>query len=962
MRRNIFFLLFCFVLLNLTISAYSRISSRGEIDVKCGDISFKYKGDNNINLSAWGIPIIESSEFIVTKPSWGDYHYSPGDFADLIDKAKTEDFKGGKKIIIYHTLPPEKNNPFSGTETFIILPNNTITMTLDFTLKGEAKGGIEWCPAGINTTPFLGQPLIISKSGEIIKKEFPLLPDDSSSEKRKLAEDFDSVMLESKIGPIEITASQKTKDIFLDFRRNKWAMGGKPKLWLCLNLKDIEAGRKYSYTFTIKFLTNLMPNDYSDVVKTNALTFSMSDSIQLPYTNTNYLIPSPKKFSLKDQLFPLNSTTKIYLGKNPNEKIDKAINYFLRELKELYQIEPKVLKDDYFGEKEPKNCIIIGEHKRYKYPAVYLAHRNLSIPKNNEGYALLSDNNVICLSSESEEGIFYGLTTLFQLITIDEKGIFIKGAEITDFPAMKFRGIHCLSGKNAGDEIAKAISLLMARFKMNYLVWECEYIIWDSAPEIAHPDYGMTKKEAQKVIDAAKNNFMEIIPLVQSLGHSEWIFVNNKNLDIAEDPDKPYAYNPTNPDTYKFIFKIYQEAVDFFKPKIFHIGHDEVTMRGRFPYRSLSSGKTLTELIMFDINKLNDWFSKKGIRLMLWGDMFLYETEGSSACLAPTLDDAKTRRKLLPKNAIIADWHYEPQKPEDYKSLKLFKDEGFEVVGSGWFNLENIRNLANACNINNILGYMQTTWAGFNFKIDDHEKEWLQYWAYIWAGDYAWTGENTPKEQLPYNARKLFFDLWFERKPILKKKEGYLIDISSICNRKLNDDLKKSGWVGYGSELDLSSLPIERSRFYGTEYLVKNNEKNEAALMLSGKFNPSGRFPTEVQIDISNTHSTEIHLLTTATYKITDYSEIGKIIITYEDDLFDTMYLIYGKNIFAFNDFRMSKDCWIAWEGKAKNGEDIAVWDTVWKNPFPYKKIKQIKLSSSNTITAPVILAITCVN
>ncbi len=88
---------------------------------------------------------------------------------------------------------------------------------------------------------------------------------------------------------------------------------------------------------------------------------------------------------------------------------------------------------------------------------------------------------------------------------------------------------------------------------MNTLIWECEYLKWDSHPEIHHSTYGMDKSDALQVIDAARDRFIEIIPLVQSLGHCEWIFANGQHLDRAEDPASAPAYCPTNPDTYTFI-------------------------------------------------------------------------------------------------------------------------------------------------------------------------------------------------------------------------------------------------------------------------------------------------------------------------------------------------------------------------------------------------------------------------
>jgi hexosaminidase len=95
------------------------------------------------------------------------------------------------------------------------------------------------------------------------------------------------------------------------------------------------------------------------------------------------------------------------------------------------------------------------------------AEAGLALPANPEGYSLLVRGDAAAIAANTETGVFYGLTTLLQLSALDKKGVYLKGAEIVDYPALAFRGVHCLSGKNAGDQIAKAIRTLMARFKMN---------------------------------------------------------------------------------------------------------------------------------------------------------------------------------------------------------------------------------------------------------------------------------------------------------------------------------------------------------------------------------------------------------------------------------------------------------------------------------------------------------------
>ncbi len=659
------------------------------------------------------------------------------------------------------------------------------------------------------------------------------------------------------------------------------------------------------------------------------------------------------------QRFPLSSKTRIYLGAAPNAQIENALAFLLKDLKDLFEIEPRILREDPPAGNLPKGSIVVGEAKRISAPVRMCAEAGLTLPENPEGYCLLVRDDVAAIAANTEIGVFYGLTTMLQLSAAGKKGVYLKGAEIVDYPALAFRGVHCLSGKNAGDQIAKTIRTLMARFKMNSLVWECEYIVWDSCPELEHPRYAMTKADAQKVVAAARENFIELIPLVQSLGHSEWIFTNDRNLDIAEDPETPYAYNPTDPRTYEFIFKVFQEALDFFQPKRFHIGHDEVTMRGRFPWRSRESGKTVTQLVMEDTLKLRDWFAERGVRTMLWGDMFLYKTEAPDATFAPSAEEAQLRRSLLPKDIIVTDWHYAPRKPEEFTSIPLWKQAGFETIGAGWFNPMNIANLAKACVDATAEGYLQTTWAGFNFAIDGNEEAWFQYWSYILAAEYAWSGVNTPVEQLPFKAEDLFLDLWSERKPVLENRKGFFVDLKPVFNCRLSDDAERNGWMGYGPDLDFSSFPVDRDLARAVRFRPGVNEKGKGALLLAGKMNPAGQFPAEVDLDLKGQKASSLHFLMNAGFRGKEGAPAGEIEVVFEDGTKDVMDLVYGKNLFSQTDERVGMNARIAWEGEARDGNRIRVWDVEWSSPKPTKKVERVILRSSGSEAAPVLFALT---
>lgn len=949
------FVLFTLFSLNITGFCLDKEPIR-EIHEKVGDMEFRLHPANGVDLSVFDIPMIHYSYLAVVTPGWSQHFYVSTRDLDITKDVKVESFGGGKRIILNHDRLPD-DSPLKGREVITLLPDNTYSVEMEFTFSGDEKALYEWRMGGINAFPLMGRSYTASDDRITTKAAIPLQAKYADIHKSTVARDFKSIGIDSLLGQIEINSSPGSDVAFFDYRKNRWAVSGNPSFWLGILETPMVKDKKYSHSVTIRFPQKLVQAKSKPI--SIPLHVSSMEGIQIPSYDHSCIIPTPKKYQSLDLLFPLTYNTKIHLGKDPTPGLENALSFFMDDLKNVYGIEPRIYREEFPGGKTPMKLVVIGEIPKYQDLCNICDNFNLQIPNKKEGYSLFVHDDLACIGSYSDRGIFYGFTTLLQLVKLTEKGVFLKGAEIVDYPALDFRGVHFLSGKDAGNQISKAMRNLMARFKMNTLVWECEYIIWDSHPEIAHPEFGMTKDDARKVIRAADKYFVEIIPLIQSLGHSEWIFANKKNLDLVEDPETPYAYCPTNPDTYKFIFSVYQEALDFFNPRIFHIGHDEVTNTGRFPFRSKSSGKTATELIMEDIRKLHSWFSQRNVRVMLWGDMFLWATEGSGACLAPSLEDALKRRELLPRDVLIADWHYDVVEPSKYKSLKLFKDEGFEAVGAPWYIPDNIRNLAKACVDYKAKGLLQTTWAGFNFRIDNHEESWFQYWVYLLAAHYAWTGADTPVDDLPFRAQNVFRDLWMERKPVKEKRDGFMIDLKPVCNIKLEDDVKRTGWLGYGPDFDLSSFPLGKIRLDDTYYLVQKNEKGEAAVSLSGKLNTGVPYPESIEMKIEDKTVKELRFLLTVSFRAEMSTRAGEIVIRYQDGSSEKIDLVYGKSIFTFTDPSVGSDARIAWEGKTRNGDSIYIHAIDWKNPHPEKKISSIGITGSGSEAAPILLAIT---
>ncbi|MCW3095313.1 MAG: N-acetyl-beta-hexosaminidase [Chthonomonadaceae bacterium] len=453
-----------------------------------------------------------------------------------------------------------------------------------------------------------------------------------------------------------------------------------------------------------------------------------------------------------------------------------------------------------------------------------------------EGYQLSVTPEEIRIIGRDAAGAFYGLQTLRQLLQRRAKGRFaFAGVSISDWPSLAFRGIHIFSGKEALPFHQRLIERVLSRYKLNRMVIECEYAHWRTHPEIWVP-YGMNLDELRDEVGFARDHFMEPIPLVNSLGHSEWIFANHQHQDLAEDVNSQHAYDASNPDSYKFIFDIFGEALDVFHPKLFHIGHDEVKVPsqdrefGKYPARPDNIQKGASALFIEDTNRLADWLRGRGVHTILWGDMLLHESEEPTlpgvpvmtAANAPSVAEAIRRRDAMPTNAVIADWRYTPG-DEQRNGLALFRQRGEQTLGCAWFQPENIRGWALQAIAHNSLGTLQTTWAGYDSNAGMLEGwyDYRQFLAYVLAAEYAWSGTTrhpydlfgkpfyrgyeppkpeailnpyTPtashatSDALSYNAMTVFNRAYRETQATDKPLPGWYLSLRDAANIRLNEN------------------------------------------------------------------------------------------------------------------------------------------------------------------------------
>ncbi|MDI6784850.1 MAG: family 20 glycosylhydrolase, partial [bacterium] len=529
-----------------------------------------------------------------------------------------------------------------------------------------------------------------------------------------------------------------------------------------------------------------------------------------------------------------------------------------------------------------------------------------------QGYVLRVTGPYAIIAGSDPLGTYYGMQSFKQLLRVTATGLVAKGAEIYDKPQFKYRCIHLLADKDSSWFHTRLIERVFSRYKINHILYEVEQgIQWESVPGINQP-MAISKPEFKKVLQCAKDHFITVTPLVQTLGHLEFVFRDKKNLEFVEDSTYPYAYCPLNPKSYEFTFKMLDETLELFdQPEELHIGHDEFEMRGEFPVHEECKKIGVVDLFYMDTLKLYNYLKQKGVKTMMWSDIMLK-------------DKFKQKLDLLPKDIIIADWHYGPR--TEYPSIDFFQEQGFKTIGCTWYIPRNIEGFSQYAAKKNSYGMMQTTWTGYFGNATAMEKEFQQIYAYILASDYFWSPFPKKLEELPYDAAQMLRDRGKEPKEYsLKSRSGYLFDLTPFSNLSLVDGKDTLEFLGYGQGNDLSGLvPLLENRCVrlldGMQYLISEVAGKPAGIMLKGPAIAES-FPEKVTGIPIHRKVIALSFLHTTAWSTESKKKVGQYIIHYADGTKSALDLVYGVNIHSWQDSVSTPEQILAWKGKTRDGK-----------------------------------------
>ena len=673
---------------------------------------FRVEPGRGLTVVAGGVPIVRGSYFQVVSPDWKTVYYGSVRGAQTVERVDAD------TVRLTFKAPG-----IEGTHTYR-REGERLKVRYEFRYSGEGPAMVELA-AGMVWLPALAQgakpePAATAPIGG-----------------RRLGPDSTTFGLPGPLGMLE--GSSSVPLTVFDARRypQPWAEG-KSLLWAGDLRLDLERGK--TTTMEVEWHIPAAPAETSAPLK-RRLAGARIGNARLPDESRPMLIPKPWNDHLNfNSPVELTGAWSLPIGEFDHFAELKAA------LARRFAMPPA-------GPKTRKVAIDGGVGKLGLLPGGYRI-------------TIRGDGGVSVLGEE-DTGLRNAVERLAAMAFVRDGKLWLPTGYLYDSPKVAWRGVHLFGGPKARAFQKTLWTKVLRPLGFDNVVLECERTAWDAAPGTATPGT-MTKAELSDLFALYRNLGVDAVPLIQSFGHMEWLFANGKNLDLAMNPDVPYAIDPRKPRAQETLAAIWDEAIALAKPKRIHFGLDEVSMRGW-----TGGDLFLTDVWKKQLGFLGALARKRGVEPMLWGDQALFGKEALDAALAGTAEDAAARRAAIPKGAWVTDWHYaaEPDPQAYVKTIQLWKDAGVRPIAATWYQPENVRGFALAAGQMGA-GLLQTTWAGYESTEEAMLENRKQFGAMVLAADYAWSGRTEMPNALPYDANEVFRRMYFGRPSPLKPQPG----------------------------------------------------------------------------------------------------------------------------------------------------------------------------------------------
>lgn len=390
-------------------------------------------------------------------------------------------------------------------------------------------------------------------------------------------------------------------------------------------------------------------------MKKTLLALLMLPLMQLQAQSVN-IIPQPAKMEVGQGHFTIDANTKIIVSGAGMEKSARFLNDYLQK---FYGFNLKVIKG------KAASGIVL---------------KQAAMTDGVDGaYTMNIDKSGVTIAGHTENGTFYGIQSLIQLLPLEKSKTFtVPFLSIEDRPRFAYRGMHLDVGRHffPVDFIKKYIDFI-AMYKLNTFHWHLtEDQGWRieirQYPRLTsvggfrngtiigrYPGKGndgirrggfYTQQQVKEIVKYASDRYITVIPEIELPGHSSAAIAAYPQLSCFPDestkhPAKtawhgdstgkqvqqvwgvfPDVFAPTEY-TFKFLENVLDEVIALFPSKYIHIGGDECPKeswkRSAFCQQLIKEKGLKDEhgLQSYFIQRIEKYLNSKGRQIIGWDEI-----------------------------------------------------------------------------------------------------------------------------------------------------------------------------------------------------------------------------------------------------------------------------------------------------------------------------------------------------
>ncbi|KAL2299117.1 hypothetical protein Nmel_014734 [Mimus melanotis] len=287
-----------------------------------------------------------------------------------------------------------------------------------------------------------------------------------------------------------------------------------------------------------------------------------------------------------------------------------------------------------------------------------------------------------------------------------------------DVSATEMRLVH-LDLKGAAPRVSylEQVFPLLSQLGANGVLMEYEDMFpFKGELEILRSPYSYSEEDIERIQQLAEQHKLEVVPLVQTFGHVEFILKHEKYQHLREVERFPNSFNPHVPDTLALLKSILSQVIEKHRRSTWiHIGADEVFHLGEGMdsknWMSHNKGDVGT-MYLKHIKEVLGFLTAQywGLRVLMWDDMLrkisvgALRGEGTGTAVVAPLEapqqhppcvHAGRHQSGIAKHVSPVVWFYAPDFeaeqivalvaracPAAVPFLTKYVESGFEAV---WF-------------------------------------------------------------------------------------------------------------------------------------------------------------------------------------------------------------------------------------------------------------------------------------